>query len=144
MQTTLNRTAKCLLLTCLVLNLPAHAQGAVASTTPSVSRKDLLSAQLTQVRPLARIEAKEVVLEPGLHAPLHLHPCPVVGVVMEGGIVFQIEGKPVQRLGAGDAFYEPANARVVRFDNEGSIPAKFVAFYLPDSGELELTRLLPQ
>lgn len=144
MKTTLNRTARRLLLTCLVLNLSAHAQETVVSAAPSVSRKDLLSARLAQVRSLARVEAKEIVLDPGLHAPLHLHPCPVVGVVMEGGIAFQIEGEPAQRLKAGDAFYEPADARVARFDNEGAIPAKFVAFYLLDDDRQKLIRLLPQ
>jgi quercetin dioxygenase-like cupin family protein len=136
--------ARLFLLACIFIDTAAHAQETAMPATPSVSRKDMLSALLASAQPVAKIEIKEVVLGPKLHAPLHLHPCPVVGVVLEGGIAFQIEGLPVQHLKTGDAFYEPANVRVARFDNDGAIPAKFVAFYLLDSGEQELIRLLPQ
>lgn len=80
---------------------------------------------------------------PKQKAPLHLHPSPVVGVVTEGVIAYQIEGEPVQYLKAGDAFYEPANVRVARFDNDGEQPAKFTAFYLLGKDEHELIRMLP-
>lgn len=121
----------------------AHAQEPTM-TTPSVSRKDLLTTSLVSDKTISKIEIKEITVGPMVKAPLHLHPCPVVGVVMEGGIAFQIEGEPVQRLQAGDAFYEPANVRVARFDNEGAVPAKFVAFYLRGNDRQELIRLLPQ
>lgn len=141
METTRNTAARLTLLASLVLSLPIHAQEA---SPPPVSRKDLLSAFITPRQALAKIEIKEVVLAPKLRAPLHLHPSPVVGVVQEGGIIFQVAGGPVQRLKAGDAFYEPANVQIARFDNEGVIPAKFVAVYLLDSNGQELIRLLPQ
>lgn len=141
METTKNTAARLTLLAGLVLSLSAHAQ---ENSAPSVSRKDLLSAFITPHQPLAKIEIKEVVLAPKLRAPLHLHPCPVIGVVEEGSIAFQIEGQQVQWLKTGDAFYEPANVRIARFDNEGVIPAKFVAVYLLDSNDQELIRLLPQ
>ena len=120
----------------------ANAQEATMSTTPSVSRKDLLSAMITSGKTISQIEIKEVTMGPKVKAPLHLHPCPVVGVITEGTISFQIEGENVQYLKTGDAFYEPANVRVVRFDNDGEIPAKFAAFYLLGKGENELIRIL--
>lgn len=79
---------------------------------------------------------------PGAKAPLHLHPCPTMGVIMEGTITFQIEGEAERHLKAGDAFYEPANVRVAKFNNETQEPAKFVAFYLLGAGESETVRVL--
>lgn len=132
------------ILSCLFIAASARAQETSVPATPSVSRKDMLSALLAPPLTVAKIEFKEVLLGPKLHASLHLHPCPVVGVVLEGGIAFQIEGQPVQHLKTGDAFYEPANVRVARFDNDGGTPAKFVAVYLLDNAGQELIRLLPQ
>ncbi len=75
-------------------------------------------------------------------APLHLHPCPVVEVVTAGAIAYQIEGATVRHLEVGDAFYEPADVRVARFDNEGDTPARFAAFYLLGQGEHEPIRII--
>ncbi len=117
---------------------------AETATPPSVSRKDLLTVHLGPGTVFDKVEIKEVTLSPGVKAPLHLHPCPVTGVVREGTISFQIDGQPVQQLKAGDAFYEPANVRVARFDNDGKAPAKFTALYLLGSCGQELVRLLPE
>ena len=115
----------------------------VMTTAQSVARKDLLTAVVAPGKTIARVEIKEVTMGPGQRAPRHLHPCPVVGVITEGVIAFQIEGKPVRRLQAGDAFYEPANVRIARFDNAGVTRARFAACYLLGKGEDELIRLLP-
>jgi len=79
---------------------------------------------------------------PRMKAPLHLHPCPTVGVISEGTISFQIEGQPVQHLKVGDAFYEPVDVRVAKFDNDSDVPAKFVVFYLLGENEQETVRIL--
>lgn len=79
---------------------------------------------------------------PKQRAPLHLHPCPTVGIVTEGRIIFQIEGEPEQHLRAGDAFYEPADVRVSRFDNDGDTAATFVVHYLLSKDEREPVRIL--
>lgn len=110
--------------------------------TPSVTRKNLLTASIEPEKATAKIEIVEVTMGPKQKAPLHLHPCPVVGVVTDGVIAYQIEGEAVQYLHAGEAFYEPANVRVARFDNEGETPAKFTAFYLLGQDEAELIRIL--
>jgi len=110
--------------------------------TPAVTRKDLLTALIPVGLAISRVEIKEVLMGPNQPAPLHLHPCPVVGVVTQGTIAFQIEGQAVQYLHTGQAFYEPANARVARFDNDGEEPARFVAFYLLAAGQDELIRVL--
>lgn len=81
---------------------------------------------------------------PKVKAPLHLHPCPTMGVISEGTISFQIEGQPVQQLKVGDAFYEPAEVRVGRFDNDSDVPAKFVVLYLLGENEQETVRVLTE
>ena len=68
-------------------------------------------------------------MPPGRASGAHLHPCPVVGVVVRGTVLFQLEGEPPRVLQAGAAFHEPANARVAHFD-AGIDGAIFVAQYL--------------
>ena len=132
-----------LLLSCALLcNHVAYAQETPPAQAASIVRKDLLSAQISPARSLAHIEVKQVKLPARQSAPLHLHPCPVTGTVLEGRIAFQIEGEAVHHLVAGDAFYEPANARIARFDNEGDSPATFTAIYLMDENEKEFIRIL--
>jgi quercetin dioxygenase-like cupin family protein len=111
---------------------------------PSVTRKDLLTAMIDSDKTVSRVEVQEVTMAPKQKAPLHLHPCPTVGVITEGTISFQIEGRHVQHLSIGDAFYEPANVKVTKFDNNGDVPAKFVVFYLLGKGEDETVRVLAQ
>jgi quercetin dioxygenase-like cupin family protein len=110
--------------------------------TPSVTRKDLLTAVVDSDKSVSKVEIQEVTMGPKQKAPLHLHPCPTVGVITEGTISFQIEGQPVRYLEIGDAFYEPANARVAKFNNDRDVPAKFVVFYLLGKGENETVRIL--
>lgn len=111
---------------------------------PSVTRRDLLSADLGSRRGTVRVEVKEVTLGPRQKAPLHLHPCPVVGIITAGSVAYQVEGEEVRHLAVGDAFYEPANVRVARFDNEGTEPARFAAFYLVEAGTQELILVLAE
>ena len=107
-----------------------------------VMRKELLTAVIDGKKEVARVDVHEVTLNVGVKAPLHLHPCPTMGTVTEGRIAFEIEGEQTRHLMVGDAFYEPANIRVARFNNEGDVPAKFVVFYLLGDGEQETIQIL--
>lgn len=50
--------------------------------------------------------------------------------MLEGEIIFQIEGQPATTLRGGSAFYEPPGATIIHFDNASSIAlAIFLAFY---------------
>ncbi len=118
------------------------AQEIKTTMKPPVTRKALLKATVAPEKAVATVDIQEVTMGPKQKAPLHLHPCPTLGVVTEGTIAFQIEGQPVQHLKAGDAFYEPANVRVSRFDNDGDAPAKFVVHYLLSKDEHETVRIL--
>ena len=87
---------------------------------------------------------REIVFEPGQLGGRYKHPCPVVGHILEGTAVLEIEGQPAQPLPAGSAFYEPAEAVIMRFDNASSTePMKFVAYYLLE-GKQELIEMLPE
>ena len=107
-----------------------------------VMRKELLTPVIDGSKQVAKVEIQEVTMNVGIDAPLHLHPCPTMGVVTEGKIDFEIEGEKTQHLKAGDAFYEPANIRVAKFNNEGDVPAKFVVFYLLGEGESDTVHIL--
>jgi quercetin dioxygenase-like cupin family protein len=106
-----------------------------------VVRTPLLTASLAGAGAVERVEVMQIRMSPGLASGLHLHPCPVVGVVTEGSVLFQVEGREARVLEPGDAFYEPANVNVPHFDalEHG---ATFVAHYLLAPGEHELIRML--
>lgn len=107
-----------------------------------IQRQELLLAAIDPEKAVNRVSLQEIRMESGATAPLHLHPCPTMGVVTEGEISFQIEGQTAQLLRAGDAFYEPAGVRVAKFDNDGSAPARFVVFYLLGSDDHETVEIL--
>lgn len=109
---------------------------------PQPSRKDLLNAVVNQK--VSVVEIKEVTLPPGGAAPRHLHPCPVVGVVRRGSVLFQAEGEDSRIIHEGEAFYEPRNQPILHFDNASpDEPLTFVAFYLKEHDE-ENIQLLGQ
>jgi len=58
----------------------------------------------------ARVSAIEVSYGPGGFTPPHRHPGAVFGHVLEGELEAQLEGHPLRKLKAGDAFYEPTMA----------------------------------
>jgi quercetin dioxygenase-like cupin family protein len=130
----------------VVLTAFSLLSAADTSTTPGTSpvvRKSLLTAQIEGGKAVERVEIKEIEMLNPMKGGLHLHPCPVVGYIVEGQILFQIEGQPEKNLKPGDAFFEPANVRISHFDNIGPGKAKFVAYYLLSSDDHELIKMLP-
>jgi quercetin dioxygenase-like cupin family protein len=115
--------------------------GPGAAYAPIV-RISLLSAEIDPARKIVSVEIHSVTMAPGVSAPLHLHPCPTMGVVTQGFIAYQIRGESVRHLKAGDAFYEPADVAVARFDNEGETPATFVVHYLMEEGAHDTVKVL--
>jgi quercetin dioxygenase-like cupin family protein len=100
-----------------------------------VSREDLLEALLYQEK-VSQVAVKKVVLPKGLASGKHLHPCPVVGYIAAGSVVFQVEGEEKKILKQGDAFYEPKNKTILHFDNASKEdPLVFIAFYLKEGDE---------
>jgi quercetin dioxygenase-like cupin family protein len=108
----------------------------------AIVRKPLLTALIEGQKSVGRVEIKEILFAAQQKTGLHLHPCPVVGYVAEGMVLFQVEGEPEQVLKAGDAFYEPANRRIIHFDAHGEQPMKFIAYYLLGEEDHELITML--
>lgn len=107
----------------------------------NIVRKQLLSVPFDN-KNVTSVEVREINFEPGQETGRHLHPCPVLGFIVEGAAIVQIEGQAEQRLTAGEAFYEPAGA-VMRFDNASAErPLKFICYYLLD-GKQDLIQMLP-
>lgn len=99
-----------------------------------ILRKELSSLTLNQQ--ISKIEMQEITLQAGQSAPRHLHPCPVIGTIKSGKVLFQIEGQEKIILNEGDSFYEPKNLNILHFDNASSIePMTFVAIYLKEKDE---------
>ena len=63
-----------------------------------------------------RVEIRRITMAPGFAAGLHVHKGPVFGSIETGSVVYQIEGSAETVLTPGDVFYEPAGARIARFD----------------------------
>ena len=55
----------------------------------------------------AKATTVEVTLGPGQASAPHRHPGPTFGYVLEGDYEWAIDDNPVQKLKAGDTFYEP-------------------------------------
>jgi len=99
-----------------------------------IIRKELPSALIDQKVRL--VEIQEVTFPGGQAAPKHLHPCPVVGYIKSGSVLFQIEGEDAVILQEGDSFYEPRNKNILHFDNASKEqPMTFIAFYLKEDNE---------
>src|SRR3954452_15494224 len=108
-----------------------------------VTREDLLQAAL-QHENVSTVEIKRITIPIGMVAGKHLHPCPVVGYIVSGTVLFQEEGKEQLLLKVGDAFYEPKNKTILHFDNASTDePLVFIAFYLKEGNE-ELIKMLNQ
>jgi|HubBroStandDraft_1064217.scaffolds.fasta_scaffold282565_1 quercetin dioxygenase-like cupin family protein len=107
----------------------------------AIERKRLLTAVLGG-RNVTAADVREIRMEPGQRVGRHLHPCAVLGYIVEGTAVYTVEGEAAQILPAGSAFYEPADTIISQFGNASdSQSMKFVAFYLLD-GKQELIRML--
>lgn len=99
-----------------------------------IKRKDLLKILVSQN--ISTVEIQQITLQPGQSAPVHFHPCPVVGYVVSGSVLFQIESEESKVIPEGEAFYEPKNKSILHFDNASeNKELTFIAFYLKEGKE---------
>lgn len=104
----------------------ASAQGSILK---------LLTAKF-DARSVVQVEVGDFHFKPGQIAPIHTHKAPAVGYVAKGTIIYQVEGEAPRILNEGDAFYEPAGPRILRFDNASATEeAIFLDFNLEQTGE---------
>jgi quercetin dioxygenase-like cupin family protein len=111
-----------------------------ASAEP-ITRKILLTAFIDGGKLVDHVEVRRIDIIANQRTPSHVHPCPVVGVITSGRIVFQVEGQAEQILNAGDAFYEPANTAILHFDTAAE-SASFTASFLLGKGQQNTIRML--
>jgi quercetin dioxygenase-like cupin family protein len=108
-----------------------------------ITRKPLLNASLGK-RTITSVDVREITFVAGQQTGRHRHPCPVVGFVVEGAAVLEVEGQQPLQLPAGSSFYEPADTVILRFDNASfSAPMRFIAHYLLN-GTQALIEMLPE
>src|SRR5437762_3539141 len=107
------------------------AQVAPLKRTPIASHT--LTATSVDHVPVVRLDFK-----PAQATGRHTHPMPVIGYVLEGAFVVQVEGQSEQRFVAGQSILEPANVTIERFDNASTTqPAVLIAHYLAGPGQTE-------
>ena len=97
-------------------------------------REVVLDVQLPQTTPTSRVQVRRIRMLPDYPAGLHIHNGPVVGSILEGSVVYQVEGEAQSVLGPGDVFYEQEGARIARFD-AGAKGVTFLAYFLLRAGQ---------
>ena len=108
-----------------------------------ITRKPLLKVSLGKAT-ITSVDVREITFVAGQRTGRHRHPCPVVGFVVEGAAVLEVEGQQPRQLPAGSSFYEPADTVILRFDNASfTAPMRFIAHYLLN-GTQALIEMLPE
>ncbi len=97
-------------------------------------RETVLDVRLPRTAAIDRIEVRRIQILAGHAAGLHVHNGPVVGNIVEGSVVYQVEGQPESVLGPGEVFYEPEGARITRFD-AGDNGVTFIAYFPLTAGQ---------
>jgi quercetin dioxygenase-like cupin family protein len=92
-----------------------------------------MDARLLKVTDVSRVEIRELRILPGHAAGPHVHNGPVVGSILAGSAVFQIEGQPESVLRPGDVFFEP--------EDEG---VTFLGYFLLSPGQDASITMLDQ
>lgn len=117
-----------------VVGLLGPTSVALAQNTAQRTVRTMLSQQLPAFdvnRP--SIDLIEVTYGPGAASPVHTHPCPVIGYVLDGVIRSQMKGQPAFTYHAGDSFYEPPNGvHLISANGSNTKPAKLLAIFVCD------------
>ena len=120
----------------IALALTAAALSGTVQAKPSAAQSVKIFEANFEARNVVQVEAGDFHFVPGQVAPIHTHTAPAVGYVVKGEIIYQVEGEKQIILREGDAFYEPAGPRILRFDNASATEeAIFVDFNLEQAGE---------
>jgi quercetin dioxygenase-like cupin family protein len=107
-----------------------------------VTRDIVLDARFDRAKATARVEVRRIRMLRGHPGGLHVHNTPVVGNIVSGSVIYQIEGEPEHVLVAGDVFFEPQDVRIARFDAQED-GVEFLGYFLIGEGE-EASLTVPQ
>ena len=74
-------------------------------------------------------------------SPPHRHSGPIFGYVLEGEMVFELEGEPPRVIRAGEAFWEPGGDVIAYQDgnNREDIPVRFTCVNFSEPGKPKIT-----
>ena len=109
--------------------------------TEPITRETVLDAVLVQPKTTGHVEVRRISIQPGFAGGLHVHNGPVLGSIVEGSAVYQVEGAPEQVLRVGDVFVEQEGARIARFD-AGDDGVTFLAYFLLGADEVPTIEML--
>lgn len=98
------------------------------STDRRITRETVLDVRLPEEISVERIEVRRIEMLAGHPGGLHVHNGPVLGSVVAGSVIYQIEGEAESVLRPGEVFYEPEGVRITRFD-AGDEGATFLAYF---------------
>ena len=89
---------------------------------------------------LAGLEGKQGALvavqyAPGASDQKHYHSGHLFTYVIEGSVIWEVEGQAPVTLNAGDAFYDKPKQVHNHRNASATAPAKFVAFFVEDKGQ---------
>jgi len=116
-----------------------------AQAQPVIKRTPLASHVLAPPKTISHVEVVRLDFLPGMITPYHKHPVPVIGYVEQGAFDVQVEGLPLHRYKTGESILEPANTRILHFDNVSKTePAVLIATYLTGPDNKSLITLLPK
>jgi quercetin dioxygenase-like cupin family protein len=107
----------------------------------SIARETLADIPLDRTKATDHVEIRRITIDPGFAGGLHVHNGPVVGSIVEGSAVYQVEGGPEQVLRVGDVFAEQEGARIARFD-AGDDGVTFLAYFLLGADEAPAIEML--
>jgi quercetin dioxygenase-like cupin family protein len=99
-----------------------------------VVRDVVLDARFAEPKLTTRVEVRRIRMLAGHPGGLHVHNTPLVGSIVAGSVIYQIEGSPAEVLRAGDVFFEPQDVRIARFDAQED-GVEFLGYFLIADGE---------
>ena len=85
-------------------------------TENPVTRATLAQYTLPQAFAMKNVEVRRITMAANLIAGPHRHNGPVFGVIEKGSAFVQVGDDAVQRLSAGEIFYEPQENVITKFD----------------------------
>jgi quercetin dioxygenase-like cupin family protein len=108
--------------------------GAVPTPEQPMTREVLLDARLSETLAAERVQVRRIQILAGHAAGQHVHNGPVVGSIVEGSVLFQVEGENEIILRPGDVFFEPADVPIAHFDARNE-DVTFLAYFLLTAGQ---------
>lgn len=126
-----------MMLTAMLIGISLASDVAQAQQTGS-KRTDLQRYDLSA--PGREVVQVRVDFDPGYESPRHTHPGEEIVYVIEGTLVYDVEGRPPVTLKAGDVLFIPAGT-IHAAKNVGSTNGAELATYIVEKGKPLITQV---